>query len=53
MLFEGNLIYLFAAYVVFLGGIALYLVSLFLRQRNLERQAHALEKIAREIKDEG
>ncbi len=49
---EGNLIYLVAAYVVFLGGLALYLISLAVRRHNLEREARALEQMAREIRNE-
>lgn len=52
MLFEGNLIYLVAAYVVFLGGLALYVISLAVRRRSIERDERALEQMAREIKDE-
>ncbi len=49
---EGNLIYLVAAYAVFLGGLALYVISLAVRRRNLERDARALEEMAREIRNE-
>ncbi|MCS7060798.1 MAG: hypothetical protein RMN25_06485 [Anaerolineae bacterium] len=49
---EGNLIYLAAAYVVFVGGIVLYAASLAWRRRNLERDERKLEEIARDMKDE-
>ncbi len=52
-MFEGNLIYLAAAYAVFLGGLALYAASLALRRRNLARDERTLEQIARETRDEG
>lgn len=48
LLQDKNAIYLFTAYGVFLGGIAIYLISLWLRRRNLERD----EDIVRQIEEE-
>ena len=48
----GNIIYLIAAYVVFLGGLGLYAGSLALRRRNLERDERMLEQIAQQLKEE-
>lgn len=48
LLEDKNAVYLFTAYGVFLGGLAVYLVSLWLRQRNLERDEELLQQIEEE-----
>jgi hypothetical protein len=52
MFTEKNSIYLILGYVVFLGGIGAYLLSLVLRRRNLKRDEEMLEQIAEQIKEE-
>ena len=48
LLQDKNAIYLFTAYGVFLGGLAVYLIALWLRRRNLDRD----EEIVRQIEEE-
>lgn len=50
MFAENNAIYLIAGYVVFLGGISTYLLTLVLRQRNLKRDEQLLEQIAEQLR---
>ena len=52
MFLEKNSIYLIGGYIVFLGGIAIYLLTLVLRNRNLRRDEELLDQIAEQIKDE-
>jgi hypothetical protein len=52
MFTEKNSIYLILGYVVFLGGIATYLLTLVLRRRGLKRDEEMLEQIAEQIKEE-
>ncbi len=52
MFAEKNSIYLIAGYIVFLGGISTYLLSLVLRRRNLRRDEAMLEQIAQQLKEE-
>ena len=52
MFAEKNSIYLIAAYVVFLGSITIYLVSLAIRVRNLKRDEELLQQIAEQLKQE-
>jgi hypothetical protein len=52
MFAEKNSIYLIAGYVVFLGGIGIYLLSLVLRQRNLKRDQEMLEQISDQLKQQ-
>jgi len=49
---DSQFIYLLAGYVVFLGGIGLYLLSLALRRRNLQRDEEALRQAAQQIQEE-
>jgi hypothetical protein len=46
--FDQNATYLFGAYAVFLGGIALYLASLFIRKKNIERDEALIRQIEAE-----
>jgi hypothetical protein len=43
MLNDNNAIYLITAYVVFIGGMLLYLLSLKLRLRNVQRDAQEID----------
>ena len=52
MMESDNTLYLFAAYAVFLGGIGLYLASLAVRRRNLQREAETISRIAEQHKEE-
>ncbi len=52
MLQGPNLIYLFVAYGVFLGGITLYVLSLVLRQRNLRRDEDMLNQIEEQVREQ-
>ena len=52
MFAEKNSIYLIAGYVVFLGGIGIYLLSLVLRRRNLKRDQEILEQISDQLKQQ-
>ena len=52
MFAEKNSIYLIAGYIVFLGGIGVYLLSLVLRRRNLRRDEELLDQITQQLKDE-
>ena len=52
MFAEKNSIYLITAYVVFLGSITIYLVSLAIRVRNLKRDEELLQQIAEQLKQE-
>ena len=52
MFTEKNSIYLIAGYVVFLGGFLVYLLSLILRRRNLQRDEELFEQITDQIKNE-
>jgi len=52
MFAEKNSIYLIAGYIVFLGGIGVYLLSLALRRRNLRRDEELLDQITQQLKDE-
>ena len=52
MLRDSHLIYLLAGYVVFLGGIGLYLLSLVLRRRNLQRDEEMLRQVTQQIQEE-
>ncbi len=49
MFSEKNSIYLIAGYIVFLGGIGLYLLSLLVRRHNLRRDEERLEQIAEQL----
>ena len=42
---DKNAGYLMAAYAVFIGGLSLYLISLVIRKRNLERDEALVEQI--------
>ncbi len=48
LLEDKNAVYLFTAYGVFLGGLAIYLASLWLRRRSLERDEEVLRQIEEE-----
>ncbi|MCL6509404.1 MAG: heme exporter protein CcmD [Anaerolineae bacterium] len=48
LLEDKNAVYLFTAYGLFLGGLAIYLASLWLRSRSLDRD----EEILRQIEEE-
>jgi heme exporter protein D len=48
LLEDKNAVYLFTAYGVVLGAMAVYLVSLWLRRRNLERDDALLRQIEEE-----
>jgi hypothetical protein len=52
MFTEKNSIYLIAGYIVFLGGIGIYLLSLVLRRRNLRRDEELIEQISEQLKEE-
>lgn len=52
MFSEKNSIYLIAGYVVFLGGIGIYLLTLLLRRRNLRRDEELLDQITEQLKDD-
>lgn len=52
MNFDQNAPYLYAAYVVFLTGVMVYLVSLVLRQRNIRRDEKMIQEIEAEEKTE-
>lgn len=45
---DKNAGYLIAAYIVFIGGLLLYLVSLAIRKRNLDRDESLVEQIEAE-----
>lgn len=45
---DKNAPYLIAAYVVFLGGLLLYSISLRLRRRGLEQERAVIEQIEQE-----
>jgi hypothetical protein len=45
---DKNAIYLFTAYGVFLGGIAVYVIFLRLRRRSLERDEHEVAQAEEE-----
>jgi hypothetical protein len=47
-----NLIYLALGYTVFLGGIALYALSLWVRRRNLSRDEQRLERVEKQLAEE-
>ena len=48
LLEDKNAVYLFTAYGAFLGGLAVYLASLWLRSRSLERDEQILQQIEEE-----
>ncbi|MCL4505102.1 MAG: hypothetical protein M1434_04110 [Chloroflexi bacterium] len=52
MFTEKNAIYLIAGYIVFLGGISTYLLSLVLRRHNIKRDRELLEQIEQQINEE-
>ncbi|HEY3288721.1 MAG TPA: hypothetical protein VGK87_01200 [Anaerolineae bacterium] len=52
MFTEKNSIYLIAGYVVFLGGMAIYLLSLYLRRRNVRRDEALLTQITEQMREE-
>lgn len=52
MFTDKNAIYLIAGYIVFLGGISTYLLSLVLRRRNIKRDRELLEQIEQQINEE-
>ena len=45
---DKNAGYLIAAYIVFIGGLSIYLVSLAIRKRNLDRDEALVEQIEAE-----
>ncbi len=47
-----NLVYLALGYAVFLGGMALYALSLFVRRRNVERDERLMSQIEKQMADE-
>lgn len=49
---DKNAPYLIAAYVVFLGGLLLYFVSLRTRRRNLDHDRQVLDQIEAEATNE-
>lgn len=51
LLEDKNAVYLFTAYGVFLGGLGVYLASLWLRRRNLDRDEEALQQIEEEERE--
>lgn len=51
LLEDKNAVYLFTAYGVFLGGLAVYLVSLWHRRRNLDRDEALLRQIEEEERE--
>jgi hypothetical protein len=52
MFADKNSIYLIAGYVVFLGGISIYLLTLTLRRRSLRRDAETLRQITEQLNEE-
>jgi hypothetical protein len=52
MFAEKNAIYLIAGYVVFLGGILIYLLTLVIRRRNLQRDEELLEQISTQLEEQ-
>jgi hypothetical protein len=52
MFTEKNSIYLIAGYAVFLGGIAIYLLSLAVRRRNLRRDEELLTEIEQQLEQQ-
>ncbi len=52
MFTEKNAVYLIAGYVVFLGGITVYLLSLALRRHNQRRDRELLEQIEQQLAEE-
>lgn len=52
MFTEKNSIYLIAGYVVFLGGMAVYLLSLLVRSRNVRRDEELLAEITEQLREE-
>ena len=48
---DKNAGYLLAAYAVFIGGLVLYIVSLIIRSRNLDRDEILMEQIEAEERD--
>ena len=52
MFAEKNSIYLIAAYIVFLGSITIYLLSLVIRVRNLKRDEELLRQISEQVAQE-
>ncbi|GIV85183.1 MAG: hypothetical protein KatS3mg052_2190 [Candidatus Roseilinea sp.] len=51
LLEDKNAVYLFTAYGVFLGGLAVYCVSLWLRRRNLDRDEALLHQVEEEERE--
>lgn len=51
LLEDKNAVYLFTAYGVFLGGLGVYLASLWLRRRNLDRDEELLQQIEEEERE--
>lgn len=51
LLEDKNAVYLFTAYGVFLGGLCVYLASLWLRRRNLDRDEELLQQIEEEERE--
>jgi heme exporter protein D len=49
---DKNAPYLLGAYAVFLGGLAIYLVSLVLRKRNIDRDEQVIQQIEAEANQE-
>jgi len=53
LLDDKNAVYLFTAYGVFIGGMLTYVVSLWLRQRGLDRDEQAITQIEQEERAKG
>ncbi len=45
---DKNAVYLMTAYAVFIGGLLLYIASLIIRKRNLDRDEALVEQIEAE-----
>lgn len=48
LLEDKNAVYLFTAYGVFLGGLTIYFIALWLRGRNLDRDEEMLRQFEEE-----
>jgi hypothetical protein len=49
---EKNAIFLLGGYVVFLSGILLYLLSLAIRRRNLDRDERTMAEIREQLRQD-
>jgi hypothetical protein len=48
LLQDKNAVYLFTAYGVFIGGISIYVLTLWLRRRSLDREEEEIRRVEEE-----